>query len=91
MVLAGEGLSYERASSASWVTPSARAVTPNHLHIPYVASRLIRSYAPTWAYVGAYDLLGVEHDPLATYRGTSLIRTPPPPWDRHRSLGIGLR
>ena len=36
-----------------------------------MASRLIRSYRR--AYVGAYDLLGVEHDPLATYgRGYDL-------------------
>jgi hypothetical protein len=26
------------------------------------------------AYVGAYALLGVEYDPLATYRGISLTR-----------------
>jgi len=31
------------------------------------------------AYVGACDLLGVEYDPLATYRGTSLIRNTHPP------------
>ena len=23
-------------------------------------------------------------------KGTSLIRTPPPPWDHHRALGIGV-
>jgi len=28
-------------------------------------------------YVGAYNLLGVKHDPPATYKGTSLIRNTP--------------
>ena len=31
-----------------------------------------------------------SHYPNVRYRGTSLIRKRPPPWDQHRALGIDL-
>ena len=39
---------------------------------------------------GIFDLLQTHRVP-GFYRGTSLIRTPPPPQDYDRVLGIGLR
>jgi hypothetical protein len=50
--------------------PCINATAFTSIYIPHVASRRIRSYRR--AYVRAYDLPGVEYDPLAT----SEIRSP---------------
>ena len=43
------------------------------------------------SYEGAYDLLGVNYDPLVTYRGTSLTRkrTPLAPYRRPMPRVLG--
>jgi len=39
---------------------------------------------------GIVPLVPALREPVGLYRGNSLIRNSPPPWDHHRALGIFL-
>ena len=56
----------------------------------YTGGRSVHSFPRirTWMRVDE-NLAGAQRD--ASYRGTSPIRKHPSPWDRHWSLGIGIR